>query len=82
MRVAIIGGSNSVIANGYIGRFASHLAAISGHEVTLDNISVGGTTSLTSIGRLQEITEVPDVVVLEYSLNDTGTSIIAPTERS
>jgi len=72
MRVAIIGGSNSVIANGYIGRFASHLAAISGHEVTLDNISVGGTTSLTSIGRLQEITEVPDVVVLEYSLNDTG----------
>ncbi|WP_321901629.1 SGNH/GDSL hydrolase family protein [Burkholderia cenocepacia] len=72
MRVAIIGGSNSVIANGYIGRFSSHLSAISGNEVTLDNISVGGTTSLTSIGRLQEITEVPDVVVLEYSLNDTG----------
>ncbi|VWB14931.1 hypothetical protein BME24068_00531 [Burkholderia metallica] len=72
MRVAIIGGSNSVIANGYIGRFASHLSAISGNEVTLDNISVGGTTSLTSIGRLQEITEVPDVIVLEYSLNDTG----------
>jgi hypothetical protein len=72
MRVAIIGGSNSVISNGYSSAFARHLTRISGEDVDIKNISVGGTTSLISIGRLQEIPFEPDVIVLEYSLNDTG----------
>ncbi|WP_186080149.1 SGNH/GDSL hydrolase family protein [Burkholderia gladioli] len=72
MRIAIVGGSNSVIATGYVGSFIKHLSMLTGESIDLENASTGGTTSLTSVARLSEIKHAPDVIVFEYSLNDTG----------
>lgn len=69
MRVLIIGGSNSVMAEGYTSRL-KELKSIS----KIVNLSVGGTTSLTAIGRLLSSQNHGDfdLILYEYSLNDTG----------
>lgn len=72
MNILIIGGSNSLIADGYV----SHLyQSLQGHtDVTIKQISVGATTTLSAVGRLHDTFchEQFDVILYEYSINDTG----------
>jgi hypothetical protein len=72
MKILVIGGSNSLLKGGYVQQLAQSLQ---GHaEAEIVQISVGATTSLSAIGRLHEThggTPV-DVILYEYSINDTG----------
>lgn len=72
MKILIIGGSNSLLKDGYVTHLAQSLQGYA--EAEIIQISVGATTSLSAIGRLYETyagTPV-DVVLYEYSINDTG----------
>ncbi|SFV13540.1 SGNH/GDSL hydrolase family protein [Pseudoduganella namucuonensis] len=72
MRILIIGGSNSLLKDGYV----SHLQqSLQGHtEVHVDQASVGATTSLAAIGRLFDTYRAGqyDFILYEYSINDAG----------
>lgn len=72
MRVLIIGGSNSLLKDGYVTHLAQSLQGYTEAEIV--QISVGATTSLSAIGRLYETYDgrPVDVVLYEYSINDTG----------
>jgi len=74
MNLLIIGGSNSIMSNGYLDYALLYLRALYGDYVFATNISVGGTTSLSAIGRLYEtFTNADfDYVIYEYSINDSG----------
>lgn len=72
MKILILGGSNSLLSDGYV----RHLhQALQGHaEVEIRQLSVGGTTSLAAVGRLLDTfrDEQFDFVLYEYSINDFG----------
>lgn len=71
MRIVVVGGSNSVSKEGYVGHFIDRM---SDHfsDIELINISSGGTTSLTSLVGINNIQGDVDLFIIEYSLNDTG----------
>lgn len=71
MQILVVGGSNSLLKDGYIYHFARKMTDEYG-EVEIVNRSVGGTTSLTSLALLDTLESRPDLIILEYSLNDTG----------
>ncbi|MBD9653013.1 SGNH/GDSL hydrolase family protein [Ensifer sp. ENS09] len=71
MKILIVGGSNSLIRDGYVKYFSEELR----HRyetVEFRNVSIGGTVSLTSLVLLDQLNFHPDLVIFEYSLNDTG----------
>ncbi|WP_198120631.1 SGNH/GDSL hydrolase family protein [Massilia rhizosphaerae] len=72
MNILVVGGSNSLLKNGYVQHLEQALAARM--PVTVRQLSVGATSSLAAIGRLFETAgnmEV-DVILYEYSINDAG----------
>lgn len=71
MNIVIAGGSNSVARNGYLKHFVAEISNYF-EDVNIENISVGGTTSLCMFGRIASLEFEPDLILLEYSLNDTG----------
>lgn len=71
MKVLIVGGSNSILKDRYILHFANKLTEEYG-PVEFVNCSVGATTSITSLALIDLVTIRPDLIVFEYSLNDTG----------
>jgi hypothetical protein len=71
MRIVVVGGSNSVSKEGYVGHFADKMSE-KFDDVEIVNISSGGTTSLTSLVGIGQLTGDVDLFVIEYSLNDTG----------
>lgn len=72
MRILIIGGSNSLLKEGYVSHLQQSLQAHT--EVHIEQASVGATTSLAAIGRLFETWRQQqfDFILYEYSINDAG----------
>ena len=73
MKILIIGGSNSLMTDGYVSHLHRTLQAQTGVDIV--QISVGATTTLSAIGRLFEThgsTQQVDVVLYEYAINDAG----------
>lgn len=75
MKILIIGGSNSLLAGGYVTQLRQSLQAHGGAEIV--QLSVGATTSLSAIGRLHEHhaqagAQQFDAIVYEYGINDAG----------
>lgn len=72
MRILILGGSNSLMAGGYVTQLRQSLQGYA--EADIVQLSVGATTTLSAIGRLHETFSGQhfDVVLYEYSINDTG----------
>lgn len=73
MNILVIGGSNSLLKDGYVQQLERALAARG--PVTIRQLSVGATSSLAAIGRLfdtaAEVGQV-DVILYEYAINDAG----------
>ncbi len=67
----MVGGSNSITKDRYILHFANKLTEEYG-EVEILNCSVGATTSITSLALVDLVTVRPDLIVFEFSLNDSG----------
>ena len=69
MNILVIGGSNSLLKNGYVTHLAQALPSARIHQ-----LSVGATTTLAAIGRLFDTAgqQQPDVILYEYSINDAG----------
>lgn len=72
MKLLIIGGSNSLVSDGYVKYLHESLRELT--DVSVKQISVGGTTSLSAIGRLNETADGSsvDFILYEYSINDAG----------
>lgn len=71
MNILVLGGSNSLLKNGYVHHLEQALAARG--PVTVRQLSVGATSSLAAIGRLSETAGADvDVILYEYSINDAG----------
>jgi hypothetical protein len=73
MNILILGGSNSLLKDGYVAHLERALAARGG--VTVRQLSVGATTSLAAVGRLFDTAGGMgrvDVILYEYSINDAG----------
>jgi hypothetical protein len=72
MRILILGGSNSLMSDGYVRHL--HQALQEHTAVEIRQLSVGGTTSLAAVGRLLDTfrNEQFDFVLYEYSINDFG----------
>lgn len=72
MNILVVGGSNSLLKDGYVAHLERALAARG--PVTVHQLSVGATSSLAAIGRLFDTAglEHVDVILYEYSINDTG----------
>ncbi|WP_374361047.1 hypothetical protein [Pseudoduganella danionis] len=73
MRILILGGSNSLLRDGYVTQLRNSLQ----HYTALDivQLSVGATSSLAAVARLHETagsTPAPDVILYEYAINDSG----------
>jgi hypothetical protein len=71
MQILVVGGSNSLLRDGYVYHFMRKMESEYGN-VKITNRSAGGTTSITSLALLDKIKDRPDLILLEYSLNDTG----------
>lgn len=69
MNILVIGGSNSLLKNGYVHHLEQALA-----PVQIRQISVGATSTLAGIGRLFDTAgqQDVDVILYEYSINDAG----------
>lgn len=74
MNILVIGGSNSLLKDGYVPHLEQALAARG--PATVRQLSVGATTSLAAIGRLFDSAGGSDadvdVILYEYSINDAG----------
>lgn len=72
MRILIVDGSNSILEDGYVSYLKKSLSNYSNLEIK--QISVGGTTTLSAIGRLHDSfdNESFDIILYEYSINDMG----------
>ncbi|MGL4768111.1 MAG: hypothetical protein ACRCV6_08570 [Formosimonas sp.] len=72
MNILVIGGSNSLMKNGYVDSLSNVLKTRG--ELNLKQLSVGGTSSITAIARLLETFahEEFDFILYEYSINDNG----------
>lgn len=73
MHILFIGGSNFVIRDGLSQRLPEDLALLSGRVVTrVDNLSVGGTTSMSGLHRLLGFDDghSVDFAFVEYGIND------------
>lgn len=72
MNILVVGGSNSLLKDGYVAHLERALAARG--PVTVRQLSVGATSSLAAIGRLFDSAgmERVDVILYEYSINDAG----------
>jgi hypothetical protein len=72
VKVCVIGGSNSLMKNGYVPPLQKMLAQRLGQSVTIENVSIGGTFS--HYGLWQLLSKKPhldaDIIVVEYALND------------
>ncbi|WP_419828556.1 SGNH/GDSL hydrolase family protein [Methylobacterium sp.] len=71
MDIIIAGGSNSILRNGYIKQLTNEMRRHFA-DINIRNISAGGTTSISMFSRLAEIGGRADLIIFEYSLNDTG----------
>lgn len=69
MNIVVIGGSNSLLKEGYLTHLAQALPA-----ARIRQLSVGATSTLAAIGRLFDTAgeQEPDVILYEYSINDAG----------
>lgn len=69
MNILVIGGSNSLLKNGYVTHLEQALPSARIHQ-----ISVGATSTLAGIGRLFDTAgrQDVDVILYEYSINDAG----------
>lgn len=74
MRILILGGSNSLLRDGYVTQLRNSLQHYTALEIV--QLSVGATSSLAAVARLQEaaagISAAPDVILYEYAINDSG----------
>ena len=72
LKVAIVGGSNSVMRYGYSHYFQKYINSRTGADVELASFSLGGVTSL--YGLIQncrhEIAKNHDLILFEYCVND------------
>ena len=77
MKVAVIGGSNSVMRSGYLKYFYECILEKYSINIQLSYFSLGGVTSL--FGTIQNyrhrIAENHDVILFEYSINDRSAFI-------
>lgn len=69
MNILIIGGSNSLLKDGYVTHLAQALPF-----ARIRQLSVGATSTMAAIGRLFDTAgqQEPDVILYEYSINDAG----------
>lgn len=75
MKLAIIGGSNSLIKGGYVGYFLKKMKESFDFEFSsVDLLTVGGTNSLTGLKQLcaTDVHKKVDVIIFEYALNDSA----------
>lgn len=74
MRILVIGGSNSLLKDGYVSQLQQSLQPYVAAEIV--QLSVGATTSLAAVARLLETAgpgmAAPDVILYEYAINDSG----------
>jgi hypothetical protein len=72
MRILIIGGSNSLLKDGYVTQLRQSLQHYTPVEIV--QLSVGATSSLAAVARLCETasTEPCDFILYEYGINDSG----------
>jgi hypothetical protein len=74
VNISIIGGSNSVLAPGYVTELVPALARQGCDARIVQNLAVGNTTSITGLLRLvaSDQWDKTDVLVIEYALNDAS----------
>ncbi len=81
LSAVLVGGSNSLMRPGYLTELPSALLK---HDIDLNltaNLSVGNTTSLLGLMHLKlrpELIRETDVLLIEYTLNDTATYAATP----
>ena len=73
-KVAVIGGSNSVMRNGYLKYFADCILEKSDINIKLSYFSLGGVTNLFGViqNHRYKIAENHDIILFEYCINDRG----------
>lgn len=75
LNIAVVGGSNSLIRDGYLACFQHELEAEHGVRVaTLTNLSLGGSSSFFGLAQLCRTGVHRDVhiLIVEYALNDSA----------
>ena len=72
LRVAIIGGSNSIMRNGYTKYLQKNLIQKTKCNIEFNNFALGGVSSLFGIiqNRRHNIAKTHDVILFEYCVND------------
>ncbi|MBS7537301.1 SGNH/GDSL hydrolase family protein [Ancylobacter sonchi] len=72
MKLLVIGGSNSVMAPGYVGQACTWIKAKTRAAPKLTNLSVGANNCLIGLENLKELDgfEAVDKVVVEFAIND------------
>ncbi len=73
MRILILGGSNSLLRDGYVTQLRQSLQHYTPIEIS--QLSVGATSTLAAVARLHESaasTPAPDIILYEYAINDSG----------
>lgn len=74
MRLCVVGGSNSVVKDGYVQHLVTALETEHGIVVSsVTNLAIGGTSTFTGLARLIKTGahRCADVMIIEYSLNDS-----------
>lgn len=77
LKVAIIGGSNSFMRNGYTKYLQEYIVEETGENVELSNFSLGGVTSLCGVIQncRHNIAKNHDIIFYEYCVNDRSAVI-------
>lgn len=74
MNVLVLGGSNSLLNGSYLEAALQILGKNTSETISVDNFSVGGTSSITAISRIFDLPpdRSYDLIIYEYALNDAG----------
>lgn len=72
LKICVVGGSNSLMANGYIPPLVEILETSTDKTVSLHNFAIGGTFSHFGLWQLLVNPEYrsADIIIVEYALND------------
>lgn len=75
IKAVVIGGSNTIIKDNYLFQAMKALKALRVELDVIDNLAVGGTTTLNGLFGLKRSDKLAeaDVLIIEYALNDTPT---------
>ncbi len=77
LKIAIVGGSNSVMRSGYTKYLQKYIAGETGENVEFSNFSLGGVTSLCGViqNYRYNIAKNYDIIFFEYCVNDRSAVI-------